>query len=211
MWQHRASMRLVVLRFWPGVLITFSVIGFITSTIGQTVFLNLNAPGQYASNFNPWNDSTGVNAGNYDFAEGTTSGVNGGGGVSVFQSTDTTATYNGSGWDFSTNGAALIVSTLVKANGQVSANKVHLGFLNSVTNGLNNNSGVAFESFRFVPVNATNWSAREQYKIATGSAVETNLGTNRIVVGHWYKFVVGLTNIGGAAGNYTAGCALYDY
>jgi uncharacterized repeat protein (TIGR03806 family) len=204
-------MRLGVLPFLRVVLLTFSVVGFSPLAIGQTVFVDFNTPGQYTANFNPWNDSTGVNAGNYDFAESTSAGVNGSGGVSVFQSTDTTATYNGSGWNFSANGAALIVSTLIKANGQVSANKVHLGFLNSTTNGLNNNSGVAFESFRFVPVNATNWSAREQYKTATGSATETILGTNRIIAGRWYKFVVALTNTAGTAGNYTAGCALYDY
>ena len=41
------------------------------SAFSQTVFLDFNAPGQYTGNFNPWNDATGVNAGNYCFAEGT--------------------------------------------------------------------------------------------------------------------------------------------
>src|SRR4051812_31145147 len=93
----------------------------------QTLLLDFNTPGQYSANFNPWNDSGGVNAGNYSFTESTSAGVNGGGGVSVFQSTDTSATYNGSGWDFSTSGATLILSTIIKANGQTSASKVQLG------------------------------------------------------------------------------------
>jgi uncharacterized repeat protein (TIGR03806 family) len=191
--------------------LVFPAIAFSTMAFGQTLFLNFNTPGQYTANFNPWNDSSGANAGNYAFAEGASAGVSGSGGVSVFQSTDTTATYNGGGWDFSTNSATVIVSALIKANGQTSPNKTQLGFLNNTTNGLNGNANVAFESFRFVPVAATSWSVREQFKTATGSATETILGTNSIVVGHWYKFLVGLTNTGGAAGNYTAGCAIYDY
>src|SRR6476646_9710442 len=154
-------MRCGVLPFLRVVLMMFFVSGLGTSAFGQTLFLDFNTPGQYTANFNPWNDSTGVNAGNYDFAESTSAGVNGGGGVSIFQSTDTTATYNGSGWNFSTNNAVIVVSALIKANGQTSANKVQLGFLNSTTNGLNGNPGVAFESFRFVPVTTTNWSMRE--------------------------------------------------
>src|SRR5882724_10249323 len=65
-----------------------------TSAFSQTVFLDFNADRQYTSNFNPWNDATGINAGNYCFAEGTNAGVNVSGGVSVFQNTDTTATFN---------------------------------------------------------------------------------------------------------------------
>jgi len=189
----------------------FTALGFSTLAPGQTLLIDFNTPGQLTGNFTLWNDSGGANVGNYDFAESSSAGVNGSGGVSVFQSTDTTATYNGSGWNFSTNSAVMVVSTLIKANGQISANKVQLGVLNTSANGLNANAGVAFESFRFVPVTATNWSLREQYKPASGSAVETILGTNKVVAGRWYKFVVGLTNNGGTAGNYAAGCALYDY
>jgi hypothetical protein len=193
------------------VLMGVLTLGFSTLTFGQTLFLNFNTAGQYTANFNPWNDVSGANGGNYNYAESTTAGVGVSGGVSVFQSTDTTATYNGGGWNFSTNSAAIIVSTLIKANGQVSGNKVHLGFLNTISNGLNNNANVAFESFRFVPVTATSWSLREQFKTAAASAVETTIGTNAVVAGHWYKLVVGLTNTAGGVGNYTAGCAIYDY
>src|SRR5215831_126792 len=98
------------LRWLRLVPMVFFAIGFGTFTFGQTLFFNFNTPGQYTANFNPWNDSSGANAGNYAFAESATAGVNGGGGVSVFQSTDTTATYNGSAWNFSTNGATLILS-----------------------------------------------------------------------------------------------------
>ena len=174
--------------------------------------MDFNTPGQYTSNFNPWNDASGVNAGNYSFIESTTSGVNGSGGVSVFQSTDTSATYNGGGWNFSASGSTVIVSTLLKANGQTSTSKVQLGFLNTNGNGFYGNPNVAFESFRFVPTAATTWSFREQFKTATGAATETTLGNViNIVAGRWYKFSVALTNTGGAAGNYNAGCALYDY
>ena len=199
------------LRFSRAVAMVLFAIGFTTFSFGQTIFFDFNTPGQYTANFNPWNDSSGANAGNYDFAENATAGVNGSGGISVFQSTDTTATYNGTPWNFSTNGAAIIISALIKANGQVSANKAQLGILNTNSNGLNNNAGVAFESFRFVPVSATSWSIREQVKVATGSATENILGTNSVIAGHWYKFVVGLTNTGGTTGNYSAGCAIYDY
>src|SRR6516164_10285034 len=71
----------------------------------QTAFLNFNTVGQYTNNFNPWNDNGGGNGGNYCFMQSTTAGVNGGGGVSVFQSIDTTAVYNQGSWDFSSSGA----------------------------------------------------------------------------------------------------------
>src|SRR6266446_3659290 len=73
-----------------------------TPAFSQTLFLDFNSPGQYSADFNPWNDSSGVNAGNYAFAESTTAGVNGSGGVSVFQSTDTSASYHSGSWNFST-------------------------------------------------------------------------------------------------------------
>src|SRR5690242_18731406 len=127
MWRRyeniRPSMRRGVQPFVRVVLMTFSVIGFSMSIFGQTLFLDFNTTGQYTANFNPWNDATGVNGGNYCFTESAGAGVNGGGGVSVFQNTDTTATYNGAAWNFSTNGATLILSALIKANGQTSANR----------------------------------------------------------------------------------------
>ena len=176
----------------------------------QTVFLDFNAPGEYTNNFNPWNDAGGANAGNFAFTEAPAAGVGSGGGVSVFQSTDTTATYKNGSWDFSTNGASLMISVLIKANGQTSGNKVQLGILNSNNNGLNNNAGVAFETFRFIPQTATSWSLREQLR-SGGALSETTLGTVIITVGNWYRFVVTLTNVAGPAGNYNASCAMYDY
>jgi PKD repeat protein len=180
------------------------------SAAGQTAFLDFNTPGQYAGNFNPWNDNAGANGGNYCYAESSSDGVGGSGGVSVFQSTDTTAIYNNSGWDFSTNGASLTVSVLIKANGQVSGNKVQLGILNSSNNGLNNNAGVAFESFRIIPTSSTSFSLHEQLR-TSGAVAENTLGTINTVAGNWYKFVVTFTNVAGAAGNYNAACAIYDY
>src|ERR1017187_5992471 len=58
--------------------------------LGQTAFFDFNTPGQYTSNFNPWQDNAGVNGGNYSFEESTTGGVGGGGDVSGFRSVDTT-------------------------------------------------------------------------------------------------------------------------
>src|ERR1700752_1276366 len=89
--------------FWLGVAPAFA----------QTVFLDFNTAGQYTGNFSQWNDVGGNNGGNYDFVESAIGGVGGRGCVSVFASTDTTATYNSSSWDFSTNGAVIIVSTMV--------------------------------------------------------------------------------------------------
>lgn len=178
--------------------------------LAQTAFLNFNTVGQYTNNFNPWNDNGGGNGGNYSFMESTTAGVNGGGGVSVFQSIDTTAAYNQGSWDFSSSGAALTISTMVKANGLTSGNKVQLGMLNSDTNGLNNNTGVAFETYRLIPQSATSFSVREQYRTG-GALTETTLANINTVVGDWYKFVVTFTNVAGTSGNYNAACAIYDY
>jgi hypothetical protein len=142
--------------------------------------------------------------------EGSTAGVGGSGGVSVFQSIDSTATYTNTSWDFSTTGATLYLSTLVKANGQFSGNKVQLGILNVNNSALNALTGVAFESFRFIPQSATVWSVNEQYR-SNNNQVETVLGSATATAGHWYKFVVSLTNTAGSAGNYSGGCAIYDY
>src|SRR5258705_10823023 len=81
----------------------FTAIGFSTLAPGQTLLIDFNTPGQLTGNFTLWNDSGGANAGNYDFAESATAGVNGGGGVSIFQNTDTTGTDKGVGWNFRTN------------------------------------------------------------------------------------------------------------
>jgi hypothetical protein len=178
--------------------------------LAQTTLLDFNAVGQYTNNFNAWNDNGGANGGNYCFTESAGAGVGGTRAVSVFQSTDTTAAYRTGGWDFSTNGATILLSTLVKANGQTSGNKVQLGIMNTNANGLNNNGSVAFESFRFIPTTPTTWSLREQFRIS-GSLTETTLGDVTVAAGRWYKFQIALTNIAGQLGNYTAGCAIYDY
>ena len=175
----------------------------------QTVFLDFNTPGQYTGNFTPWNDTGGVDGGNYGFMESSSSGVAGSGGVSVFQSTDTTASYRAESWDFSTNGAVLTLSVMVKANGQTSGNKVQLGFSNANNNGLNNNSGIAFESFRTIPSSSTVWTLHEQYRTADANVVDTQLGSFNVIVGHWYKFVVTATNTG--SGNFDAGSGLFDF
>jgi hypothetical protein len=177
---------------------------------GQTAFFDFNTVGQYTNNFNPWNDNGGANGGNYSFMEGVSAGVNGSGGVSVFQSSDTTAVYNQGSWDFSTSGSALTISVMVKANGQISGNKTQIGILNSDATGLNANAGVTFETFRVIPTASGIWSLREQYRTG-GANTETTLNNVNIVAGRWYKFVVSLTNTAGASGAYDAGCAIYDY
>jgi len=189
---------------------TLGVGGGLSPCVAQTVFLNFNTPGQYTSNFNPWDDNAGVNGGNYSFAENATDGVAGTSGVSVFTNNDMTAVYR-SGWNFASSGATILVSVLVNANGQTSGNKVQLGILNQTTNGLNSNPGVAFESFRFVPLSATSWQFYEQFRTNGTTITSASLGSVSVTVGHWYKFVVALTNTSGASGVINAGCALYDY
>jgi hypothetical protein len=204
-------MRIEVPRRRTVLAMAISLIGVSTPAFCQTLFYDFNVAGQFTGNFNLWNDSGGSNAGNYDFAECAACGVNGSGAVTVFQSTDTTATYKGGSWNFSTNGAAIVVSALIKANGQANTgNKTQLGILNTNANGFYANAGVAFESFRFIPSSATTWSLREQYKPASGTTVETTLGSvPNIIAGRWYKFFVSLTNSSGT--NYSAACALYDF
>ena len=176
----------------------------------QTLFLDFNTAGQYTNNFNPWNDNGGVNGGNYAFAESTTAGVAGSGGVSVFQITDTTATYKIGSWNFATNGANLTLSCMIQANGTTSGDRTQFGIMNSANNGLNGNTGVAFESYRFLPSSATVWSLREQFR-TNNVNFENILGNVNVVAGHWYKFVIGMTNTSGASGNYTAACSIFDY
>src|SRR5258708_13556972 len=86
----------------------------------QTIFLDFNSTGQYTNNFNPWNDNAGVNSGNTCYSENATAGVGGTRGISVFQSVDTTAIYTNGTWAFSTNAATILMSFLIKANGQSS-------------------------------------------------------------------------------------------
>ncbi|HTI68656.1 MAG TPA: chitobiase/beta-hexosaminidase C-terminal domain-containing protein [Candidatus Limnocylindria bacterium] len=182
----------------------------IARTLAQTAFVDFETPGQYATNFNAWNDVGGTDGGNYSFQASTNAGVGGGGGVAVFQDSDTTAVYRGGSWNLSTNGSVVVLSVFLKANGQSSGNKVQLGMLNTSTGGLNNNAGAAFESFRFIPTTSTTWSLREQLR--SGETLTENvLGDVNPVAGHWYKFAVSLTNVSGASGNCNASCALYDY
>jgi uncharacterized repeat protein (TIGR03806 family) len=205
----------------PHLINPFNLFNFVTllvlcvafSAPGQTAFLDFNTVGQYTNNFNRWNDNGGTNGGNYSFMESLTSGVGGGGGVSVFQSSDTTATYKSGSWDFSTNGATIVLSVVFKANGMISGNKVQFGILNSNTNGLNGNTNVAFETYRFIPNTGTNtWSLREQYR-TTNANFETTLGNASYITGHWYKFTIALTNTSvlPGAGTYNAGCGIYDF
>ena len=177
----------------------------------QTAFLDFNTVGQYTNNFNPWNDGNGINSGAYAFEENPSDGVGGSGGVDVDQSTDTTATYQSGSWDLATNGSTMIVSTLIFAAGGNAADKIQLGIINVNDNGLNSNTGVAFESFRFIPASATSWSLYEQSRSQAVTTTSATLGNVSVIAGHWYKFLVGVTNVSGASGNLLAGCALYDY
>src|SRR6185436_16350868 len=99
-----------------------------------TAFFDFNTAGQYTNNFNPWAEAGGVNNGNYSFLENQGAGIAGSRAVSVIQNGDTTASCQSASWDFSTNGAALTLSVMVKANGLTSGNKVQLGIINSNTN-----------------------------------------------------------------------------
>jgi uncharacterized repeat protein (TIGR03806 family) len=204
-------------RFWnlailaPNVLL-FAVLGIgLTESRAQNVLLNFNSLGQYTNNFNVWNDNGGVNGSNYCFMESSTIGAGGSGGVNVFQSTDTTAIYKSGSWDFSTNGSTIIASVLLKANGQTSGNRIQFGILNTNFSGLNADTNTSFESFRFIPTSTNAWSLREQYRTNNTTAPEVVLGTMSITNGHWYKFVIDLTNTLGGVGNYNAACAIFDY
>ncbi|HWD91376.1 MAG TPA: chitobiase/beta-hexosaminidase C-terminal domain-containing protein [Verrucomicrobiae bacterium] len=177
----------------------------------NTAFVDFNAAGQLTGNFNLWNDVNGANAGNFDFQENTSDGVGGSGGISVFQNTDTTATYRGGSWNLAANGATMVVSTMVFAGGGINGDKIQLGAINSNANGLNGNAGIEFESFRFVPASATTWNLLEQYLSGGTTTTSASLGTVTVTAGHWYKFVVGMTNTSGASGNLSAACALFDY
>lgn len=196
-------------RYWIMAATAFALIG--GSALGQTQFFDFNSVGQYTNDFSPWNDNGGGNGLNYSFEESATAGVGGSGGVSVFANNDMTAVENAQSWDLSKNGASAVVSVMIHTDGQTSGDKVQLGFMNTAANGLNSNPGVEFESFRFVPGSPTTWNVYEQYRISNGTVSPAGLGTVSVITGHWYKFVVGMTNTSGATGNYSAGCGLIDY
>jgi uncharacterized repeat protein (TIGR03806 family) len=178
----------------------------------QTAFVNFNTVGEFTNNFNSWdNGNNGLNAGNDAFEESTNDGVGGSGGVAVYQSVDTTATYKTGSWNLATNGATIIASVLIYTDGQNSGDKTQLGVTDSKDNGLNSNVGIDFESFRFIPDSATDWPLFEQYYVSGAAPQSTELGAVTVQVGHWYKFVVAVTNTSGSSGNLSAGCALYDY
>jgi len=113
-------------------------------------------------------------------------------------------------WNLSTNGATAVVSALLYADGQSALGNVHLGVINSLANGLHSNQPVAFECFRLAP-RAISWPIYEEYRINNTTVNSPALGTVKVEVYHWYKFVVAVTNTSGASGNLAAGCALYDY
>jgi hypothetical protein len=208
---HKLSQLTANCRLCHALCLAFVLVLSACGAVAQTAFVNFNSVGEYTNNFSPWNDAGGVNGANYSFEENTTNGVGASGGVAVYQSTDMTATYNGGSWNLSTNGATIVVSVLIYADGATSADKVQLGVVNSTTNGLNSNTGVAFESFRFIPNSATSWGLYEQYRTGNNTTTPGTLGAVTVAVGHWYKFVVGVTNTSGASRNLTVGGALYDY
>ncbi|HUD49296.1 MAG TPA: PA14 domain-containing protein [Candidatus Baltobacteraceae bacterium] len=207
----KLSPLIAVLRYLRPICLVLWLVLFAGEAKAQTAFVNFNTVGEYTNNFNPWNDNAGVNGGNYSFEENTTNGVGGSGGVAVYQNNDMTAAYKSGSWNLSSNGATVLVSVLVYADGQTSDDKVQLGVMNSATNGLNSNPGVAFESFRFIPNSATSWNVYEQYRTNNTTVSGDSLGSVTVAPGTWYNFVVGVTNTSGASGNLAAGCALYDY
>ncbi len=181
------------------------------TVIAQTVFLNFDTPGQFTGNFSEWEDVGGVDGNSFSFQESTTAGIGGGGAIALTQSLDSTATYNGAGWNISGSNAAIIESMMVFTDGLTSGDKIQFGVANSTTNGLNNNAGVSFESFRFIPNSATSWSLYEQFRTNNNIVTGGSLGSVTVSTGHWYKFVIGITNTSPATGTLSAGAALYDY
>jgi hypothetical protein len=177
----------------------------------QTAFFDFNTVGEFTNNFNSFNNGGGLNAGNDAFEESTNDGVGGSGGVAVYQNVDTTATYKTGSWNLATNGATIIASLLIYTDGQNSGDKTQLGVTDVSDNGLNSNAGIDFESFRFIPDSPTDWPLFEQYCVNGASTSSAELGAVTVQVGHWYKFVVAVTNTSGSSGNISAGCALYDY
>src|SRR5436305_1670337 len=84
------------------VLCLLSVLFWAPASRSQTAFFDFNTAGQYLNKFTPWNDDGGVDGGSYSFAESINAGAGGSGGVSEFQSADTTATCGSASWNFST-------------------------------------------------------------------------------------------------------------
>lgn len=191
-------------------LLPFFLCFLASTTFAQTAFFDFNTSGQL-TNFNLWNDVAAANGGNYCFQENPSDGAGGSGGIGIFQNTDTTASYNAGSWNFATNGATIVLSAMIYTAGGNNGDKIQLGVMNSTANGLNSNPGVEFESFRFIPASATTWNTYEQYRSGNVLTTSASLGTVTVTAGHWYKFVVGMTNTSGASGNLSAGCALFDY
>jgi hypothetical protein len=169
------------------------------------VLIDFNTPGLFTGNF------TALHGAN-NCVENTTIGVGGSGGVQVTGNNDTTHIFNLPVGDFSAPGATFHLSLLLKANAQTSGNRLQLGLASNLVS-FNTDFGKSWETFRFMPTSATNWSLRVQTRSAN-NMVETILQNSLIVVsGRWYKFSINLTNVSTSAGqgNLEMDCSLHDY
>src|SRR5580698_9605946 len=128
--------------FWICVLFVVVSVPFAGA---QTVFFGFAGAGDYTNNFDYFNGTTEtINSGGGTYVYNSSAGVGGGGGIQIATSADFTTTLTTHSWNLSTNGAKILVSVLIYTDGETSADKTQLGFLNTTNNGLNNNAGVEF-------------------------------------------------------------------
>jgi hypothetical protein len=192
----------------------------IARTQAQDVLLNFNTAGDFANNFNVYQNTATptVSFTGSPYTESATDGIGGTGGLLVSAGTgitgDSTGVYKNSTFDFGSSGKALTISSMLKViTPTETANRVlQLGFVNEPTSGLNGNTGLAFMSLRFNPTATTStiFAPQWQTKTAAAGTVNTSGGGNiTFVTGDWYQMSLTFQNAG--SGNIQASGFVQDF
>ncbi len=188
-----------------------------TITHAQNFSVNFNNTGDFANNFNVYQNATPGNGSPY--AQVTTGGVGNSGAVGVSPGSatataDATGIYKPVSFDFSATGATLSISSTfnVVANTATGNRLLQLGFVNENTSGMNGNAGLAFMSLRLSTAAATGnvYTPQFQDKTAAGATVSTSLTPNlTLAPGEWYQLSATFQNSGN--GQFLVSGSLQDF
>lgn len=180
----------------------------------QTVTVNFDAAGALDNNFNIYQNISAANGGpvinaatGSPYSQVLAGGVGGSGRVNIATpatgiTTDSTAIYKNTSFDFSTAGKALNISASVNiiATTESGNRLLQLGFANENNSGMNGNAGLAFMSLRLNPtaINSTVFAPQWQTKVASGTTtVNTTGGANvTLTAGDWYQLSLTFANLG---------------
>jgi hypothetical protein len=186
---------------------------------GQSFFVDFNTANQFTDNFNVYQNAATpvVSFTGSPYTQGAASGIGGTGGIDVTAgggttglTSDSTAIYKNSTFDFSTSGTSLTISAMMKIipTSETGNRLLQLGFVNDPTSGMNGNAGLAFTSMRFNPPGTTGASGSVAYtpqwqtKVAAGTTTVNTAGAPspiNFTTGDWYKMSLTFVNNGGGS------------